>query len=456
MNSCIVELENGKVTNVIGSIRNLTSSIITLAESPVVGDTNVHGYVIHFERLTVSFEPEKTVVICSDVSEYVRIIDELSYVSLTDELTKIPTRRSVISFLEKSLIDVHKGVASLAVIYIDLDNFKKYNDLYGHPFGDEILKIAASRFKNCLRTKDFVARIGGDEFIVVVDLTNADNSNDVVRNVINRIFNSFSKPMWIDGKEANIFCSAGIYVADETDQITTDEIVRCADSAMLVAKGKGRSNYQFYDFDKKSKTSDSSLDLTGLVFITDGFYLRKHDGCTILKSSVYSKNKNGIAPTVKFPLLKDDVNLEFCNTNSVEGMLEKSDNFLFLELEEQINFFLAIADKLPPSFRFAISDEILNSKPEGLGKFIGLFPHYALLMSGRAPIGVTLNNLQLVNTVIVCYENCLAAFGEDIDQIVFSISQIAAVTQLKLIVDAENKNLDAHIDNSDYIFKKVL
>lgn len=448
--NCVMETKGSIVVKSYGSLRIPSEKLLQLAESNFSGLYHGSGFSINVERIP---NGDSEFVVFTDLSEYLQKIDELSITSLTDDLTSIPTRRSFISFLEKTLKDVEQGTLSVALIYIDLDNFKKYNDLYGHPFGDEILKIAAIRFKSCLRNHDYVARVGGDEFVVVVNVSNTESPSQVVKSVVNRIFTSFTKPIWIEGKEANIFCSAGIYIAEPFDKITTDEIVRCADSAMLVAKGKGRSNFQFYDVERAVSSKDSQ-ECLGLVVITDKLFTRKVDNLSVLKSTIYLKSKNGIYPAEHYPILKKDIDVEFCSKGCFESLVEQSENYIFIDDISQISFFLSIGHKMVSNYRIAISDDIIFSKPDGLDNLVKIFPNYALLVSGKAPIGVTLDNLQHVNTVFVSYDNCLKEYGEYIDQIVFSIAQIATVTKLKLIVDISEESISNTFDSCDYILLK--
>ena len=138
-----------------------------------------------------------------------------------------------------------KNREKFALCFIDIDKFKPINDEYGHLVGDGVLIEIANRIQRASRPNDFFGRLGGDEFIVI--LNQIKNITDTVR-IIERIQRTLSEPMKIKGSVIRISCSIGIgvYVFDESLQ--TSKILNEADSAMYKVKSKGGGSYSFYNY----------------------------------------------------------------------------------------------------------------------------------------------------------------------------------------------------------------
>ena len=189
--------------------------------------------------------------IARDIAEHKRAEEALSQnaerfrkISQHDSLTGLPNR----VFLDEHLdLNVNSGGGSairFALAYIDLDEFKKVNDVYGHSGGDDFLRIAASRFRSALREDDVLARIGGDEFIAV--LAGVRDRKEAVccaRNLIE----SLECPFAIQ-ETLRLRCTASIGIAMfPEDGSTIDDLKRRADKAMYVAKMNGRNQVLVYD-----------------------------------------------------------------------------------------------------------------------------------------------------------------------------------------------------------------
>ena len=138
-----------------------------------------------------------------------------------------------------------KNREKFALCFIDIDKFKPINDKYGHLVGDGVLIEIANRIQRASRPKDFFGRLGGDEFIII--LNQIKNITDTVK-IIERIQRTLSEPMKIQGSVIRISCSIGIgvYVFDESLQ--TSKILNEADSAMYKVKSKGGGSYSFYNY----------------------------------------------------------------------------------------------------------------------------------------------------------------------------------------------------------------
>src|SRR5205814_3468300 len=140
----------------------------------------------------------------------------------------------------------------IAVVFMDLDHFKFVNDSLGHSVGDRLLKAQGERLRSVLREGDTVGRVGGDEFVLIL---NDQSNEEVIFRAMQRISAKVAEPLSIDGKEMYVTCSAGIslYPQDGRD---VDTLLKNADAAMYRAKEHGRSNFQFYTSEMNERVSD--------------------------------------------------------------------------------------------------------------------------------------------------------------------------------------------------------
>ena len=168
-----------------------------------------------------------------------------------DALTGLPNRNLLHDRL-KQAVYAQRSMRAVAVVFLDLDHFKFVNDSLGHSIGDKLLKGIGERLRQVLRDGDTVARIGGDEFVLIL---NDQTRDDVIFRAMQRINAKLAEPFVIDGKELYVTCSAGIslYPQDGTD---VDTLLKNADAAMYRAKEHGRNNFQFYTAEMNSKVNE--------------------------------------------------------------------------------------------------------------------------------------------------------------------------------------------------------
>jgi diguanylate cyclase (GGDEF)-like protein len=171
---------------------------------------------------------------------------ELEHQATHDALTDLPNRALLMDRLEHTIERRIRGRGMIAVLFIDLDGFKDVNDAFGHGGGDELLAQAAGRLKGCVRTADTVSRIGGDEFVVVLEGIEED-ADEQVGEVADRIMESLSAPFALRRGEASVRASIGVAVLDGNAEREAEELVREADQAMYRAKGEGGARYEFYN-----------------------------------------------------------------------------------------------------------------------------------------------------------------------------------------------------------------
>ncbi len=177
-----------------------------------------------------------------DVSQRKEIEEQLLRQATYDELTQLPNRMLALDRLEGAINQCHRQGQKLALIMVDLDNFKNVNDTFGHDAGDTLLKQAALRLGECLREGDTVARLGGDEFLVILP-----SLSDPVRAevVAKRVLDSFSAPFFVEGREVFATASIGITIFP-LDGNNPQVMMRNADAAMYRAKESGRNSFQFF------------------------------------------------------------------------------------------------------------------------------------------------------------------------------------------------------------------
>jgi diguanylate cyclase (GGDEF)-like protein len=171
--------------------------------------------------------------------------NKLEHQATHDSLTNLPNRALLMDRLEHAIERRIRGRGMIAVLFIDLDGFKHVNDAFGHGGGDGLLAQAAGRLKRCVRTADTVSRIGGDEFVVVLE--GIEEDAEQVVEVADRIMESLGAPFALGRVEASVRASIGVAVLDGNAECEAEELVREADHAMYRAKGEGGARYEFYD-----------------------------------------------------------------------------------------------------------------------------------------------------------------------------------------------------------------
>lgn len=184
------------------------------------------------------------------IEERLHAQQQLEYDAQHDSLTGLANRVLFNSRLELALSSKQRyKMNNFAVLFIDLDNFKRINDSLGHMAGDLFLKEVAFRINSCIRGHDLLARLGGDEFVIIVD--NYDYSTDV-EDIAVRIISSIAKPYNIETKDMYSGASIGIAYVDSSYH-KADEVLRDADVAMYQAKSLGRGRYIIFDKTMREK-----------------------------------------------------------------------------------------------------------------------------------------------------------------------------------------------------------
>ena len=202
-----------------------------------------HGQVSHF------------VTVIEDVSQLKEARLQMEQLAYIDSLTGLANRLLFRDRLEQALKSVQRNKTHAALLYLDLDRFKRVNDSLGHDVGDALLMKVAERLRQCVRHQDTVARMGGDEFVVL--LTDVDEMSGA-SSVAIKVLKVMAEPMKLLTHEIIITPSIGITLAPH-DSLNADILLKNADLAMYRAKSLGRNNYQFFTQEMNSKILENLL-----------------------------------------------------------------------------------------------------------------------------------------------------------------------------------------------------
>ena len=177
-----------------------------------------------------------------DITERRRYQEQLERQANHDQLTGLPNRVLLGDRIAQGIAQASRQGYFLALVFMDLDNFKYINDSLGHAAGDELLKVVAQRLTGCLRSSDTVARLGGDEFVLVI---NDHYRTSSVISLLERVLKDIGRPVMLNGREFHVGASLGVamYPSDGDD---AQILLKHADVAMYAAKDRGRNNFQFF------------------------------------------------------------------------------------------------------------------------------------------------------------------------------------------------------------------
>jgi diguanylate cyclase (GGDEF)-like protein/PAS domain S-box-containing protein len=203
------------------------------------------GSVVYVELASASISlrgEQCTLMVTRDITERKRYEAQLAHQATHDGLTDLPNRALLNDRLRQATASAQRSGRKVALIFIDLDNFKFVNDSFGHDAGDQVLKDIAARLVETVRDADTVARLGGDEFVLL--FTDIADPNVVTR-TMERVLTAVSRPIQAAGQEIALTCSAGISVFP-LDAQDADLALRNADTAMYRAKEKGRNTFEYY------------------------------------------------------------------------------------------------------------------------------------------------------------------------------------------------------------------
>lgn len=180
--------------------------------------------------------------IVRDITERKQAEEKIAHLAHYDFLTGLPNRALFMEGVEHSVSLAKRNNYKVATLFLDLDGFKKVNDTLGHDVGDLLLHGASKRLKEAIRASDSVARVGGDEFIFVLNDIGSDENAALTAN---KIIAALSEPFELKGQQCHVGGSIGISLFPD-DSLNTETLIKQADEAMYLAKQSGKNTHKFY------------------------------------------------------------------------------------------------------------------------------------------------------------------------------------------------------------------
>ncbi|HTF77519.1 MAG TPA: EAL domain-containing protein [Bradyrhizobium sp.] len=249
-----------------------------------------------------------------DITERRRVEDRITHLAHYDALTDLPNRALFHEQLKRELARIAPG-EQLAVLYIDIDEFKSVNDTLGHLIGDELLKSVAVSLGRCVRDTDFVARLGGDEFAIVQ--TGIRTADDVT-GLVTRVLDTIREPYECLGHQVTTDASIGIALAPQHGA-DLDQILKNADLAMYAAKSAGRRTYRFFEPEMDARArARHILEMDLRQAISDGAFEVHYQPCISLQDNKitgceallrWRHSERGMIPPAEFIPIAEETGL---------------------------------------------------------------------------------------------------------------------------------------------------
>lgn len=228
----------------VAQVEAVMKSRLEAAYESVVVDKTGRRIPVEFIVRTLQHQGETMrMTIVRDLRDRHAALARIHHLAHHDALTGLPNRSAFMEQLDHQMQVAQRADGSLALLFIDLDHFKRVNDSLGHLAGDTLLQTVAQRITGVLRSADRVARFGGDEFMV---LLSGDPAREVVAEVARKLLAAIEAPVHAEGRPISVTPSIGIAMFPG-DAETPAELVKHADTAMYLAKARGRATLQFFD-----------------------------------------------------------------------------------------------------------------------------------------------------------------------------------------------------------------
>lgn len=228
-----------------------------LRDDIVVRHAGGEEKIVSIHRLPLENRGRTIVLnVATDVTEQKRVQKQIRHQAYHDSLTDLPNRAFLLETLQRELDRSRRHSYVGAVLFIDLDHFKKINDSLGHPVGDVILQNVAQRLLRSCRSEDTISRLGGDEFVIVLpelDRT-LESAAERAMDVAEKVRHTLSQPVEVNEQFLNVTCSIGIAMFPENN-VDVHALLRYADTAMYHAKGEGRDAIEFFSQNMASRVN---------------------------------------------------------------------------------------------------------------------------------------------------------------------------------------------------------
>jgi diguanylate cyclase (GGDEF)-like protein/PAS domain S-box-containing protein len=186
-------------------------------------------------------QPNGRVYSFRDLTDRLAAEERIEELASTDALTGLPNRRQLAYKVADAATQARRDGLGFALMVVDLDRFRQINDSLGHDIGDRVLLEVAQRIQGCMRAHDVLARVGGDQFAVLVQGADVGAAETTAR----RVLNTVAQPCSIEGSQFTLTCSIGVALSPQQGK-TIDDLLRHAEMAMRAVKSGGRANYRFH------------------------------------------------------------------------------------------------------------------------------------------------------------------------------------------------------------------
>ncbi len=304
------------------------------------------GHVMH-AILSGSWAGSRLMATFTDITERKQAEETIQYQANFDPLTRLPNRRLFLDRLEQEIKKAHRSGLPMALLFIDLDRFKEVNDSLGHDMGDLLLVEAARRLISCVRESDTVARMGGDEFTIILgELDDTDNVERVAQNLLSKI----AEPFRLGEEIAYVSASIGITLYP-TDATEVDTLLKNADQAMYAAKSEGRNRCNYFTLAMQA-AMQMRLSTTSYLrgALNKQQFVIFYQPIVELASGNVSKAEALIR--WQHPKLGLVNPVDFISIAEETGMIIDIGNWVFREVAQQV---VRWRDKLHPDFQISIN-----------------------------------------------------------------------------------------------------
>jgi diguanylate cyclase (GGDEF)-like protein/PAS domain S-box-containing protein len=233
-----LNLDHAAISEKIGNSRVWRREGVNVRE-------NGEEFPVQLSSIAVRNGDEKClgmVTVCEDITSRKKVEERIRRLAFYDSLTGLPNRSAFLDRLQQALSLAQREGRQVALLFLDLDNFKDVNDAQGHDFGDRLIREVAERLSACMRESDSLARLGGDEFVIVLTSLGEEES---AASAARRLLATFDRPFLMECRQIYSSASIGIAIYPD-DGLDADTLFKCADTAMYHAKTEGKANYRFF------------------------------------------------------------------------------------------------------------------------------------------------------------------------------------------------------------------
>ncbi len=318
--------------------------------------------------------------IALDITERKQQEERILYQAHFDSLTRLPNRFLALDRLSQAMIEADRKQTRVAVLFLDLDDFKRINDSLGHETGDKLLVEAAARLQKGLRSNDTIGRLGGDEFIVILgDMTDSTAAGLVAETLLKQ----FREPFHIDGRKLVLTISVGIAIYP-SDGGSPSELLRNADSAMYCAKERGRNTYACFTEEMNNRVTRQ---LQIEVQMRDALKRGEFRLCYQPQVEVRSGRVTGAEALIRWfcPALGEISPVEFIPVAEHTGLIIPIGRFVLSRAIHQA----ALWQQHDPGFRIAINLSPSQFRDPELGPFVTTLMQESGISEGSIELEIT-------------------------------------------------------------------